>query len=73
MTKNMNNEQLLAAIAAELQFVPASAPRASRVAALVEANNACVARASLALLQMEDHPGAFDPWCHAFAAPGDGA
>ena len=66
-------EQLFAAIATELQHVPASAPRTSRVAIAVAANNACVARASLALLQMEDHPGTFDPWCRTFAAPAGGA
>jgi hypothetical protein len=65
----MDEQQLLAAIAIELQRVPASAPRASRVAALVETNNACVAQASLALLRMEDHAGSFDPWCRSFAAP----
>ncbi len=65
-------EALFAAIASELQRVPASAPRAARVAALVAANNACVAQASLALLRMEDHPGTFDPWCRAFAAPAEG-
>ncbi len=73
MTKYTNNEQLLAAIATELQGLPASAARASRVAAVVEANNACVARAGLALLEMEDHAGAFDPWSRSFAAPGNGA
>ena len=69
----MDDEQLLAAIATQLQHVPASAPRASRVAALVETNNACAAQASLALLRMEDHPGTFDAWCRSFAAPGGGA
>jgi hypothetical protein len=69
----MDNEQLFAAIAIELQRVPASAPRTSSVAALVQANNACVAQASLALLRMEDHPGTFDPWCRGFAAPEGGA
>jgi hypothetical protein len=63
-------EQLLAAIAAELQRVPASAPRSPQVAALVATNNARVAQASLALLRMEDHPGSFDPWCRGFAPPG---
>ena len=62
-------EQLFAAIATELQHVPASALRTSHVAALVEENNALIAQASLALLQMEDHPGTFDPWCRTFAAP----
>ena len=66
-------EQLFAAIATELQRVPASALRTSLVALSVEANNACVAQASLALLQMEDHPGTFDPWCRTFAAPESGA
>jgi len=66
-------EQLFAAIATELQRVPASAQRTSRVATLVEANNACVAQASLTLLQMEDHLGTFDPWCRTFAAPEGGA
>jgi hypothetical protein len=65
-------ERLFAAIATELQFVPASALRTSRVAILVEANNALVAHASLVLLQMEDHPGTFDPWCRTFAAPEGG-
>jgi hypothetical protein len=60
-------EQLLGAIASELQQVPSSAPRTSRVAASVMANNACVARASQALLGMEDHPDTFDAWCRAFA------
>ena len=62
-------EQLFAATANELQHVPASALRISHVAALVEENNALIAQASLALLQMEDHSGAFDPWCRRFAAP----
>jgi hypothetical protein len=31
------------------------------------ANNARVARASQALLGMEDHPDTFDAWCRAFA------
>ena len=62
-------EQLFAAIATELQQVPASALCTSRVAALVEENNALIAQASRALLQMEDHPGTFDPWCRRFAAP----
>ena len=62
-------EQLFAAIATELQYVPASALCTSRVTALVEENNARVAQASLALLQMEDHPGTFDPWCRMFATP----
>lgn len=66
-------ERLCAAIASELQQVPASAPRAALVASLVAANNACVAQASLALLRMEDHPGTFDPWCRAFAVPEEGA
>jgi hypothetical protein len=60
-------EQLLGAIANELQQVPNSAPRTSRVAASVMANNARVARASQALLGMEDHPDTFDAWCRAFA------
>ena len=63
-------EQLFAAIATELQHVPTSAlGGTSRVAALVEENNALIAQVSLALLQMEDHPGTFDPWCRRFAAP----
>jgi len=62
-------EQLFAAIATELQHIPASVLRTSRVAALVEENNALIAQVSLALLQMEDHPGTFDPWCRRFAAP----
>ena len=66
-------ERLCAAIASELLRGPASAPRAARVAEAVAANNACVAQASLALLRMEDHPGTFDPWCRAFAAPEKGA
>jgi hypothetical protein len=60
-------EQLLGAIASELQQVPASAPRTSRVAASVMANNARVARASHDLMGMEDHPDTFDAWCRAFA------
>jgi hypothetical protein len=60
-------ERLLGAIACELQQVPDSAPRTSRVAASVTANNARVARASQALLGMEDHPDIFDAWCRAFA------
>jgi hypothetical protein len=60
-------EQLLGAIANELQQVPGSAPRTSRVAASVMANNARVARASQALLGMEDHPDTFDAWCRTFA------
>ena len=60
-------EQLLGAIANELQQVPASAPRTSRVATSVAANNARVARASQALLGMEDHPDTFDAWCRTFA------
>jgi hypothetical protein len=59
-------EQLLGAIANELQQVPGSAPRTSRVAASVMANNARVARASQALLDMEDHPDTFDAWCRTF-------
>jgi hypothetical protein len=60
-------EQLLGAIADELQQVPGSAPRTSRVAASVMANNARVVRASQDLLGMEDHPDTFDAWCRAFA------
>ncbi|HEV7912701.1 MAG TPA: hypothetical protein VGP22_02955 [Albitalea sp.] len=69
----MDQEQLLAAIATDLQRLPAAAERVARVAAAVEANNACVAQASLALLRMEDHPGSFDPWCRGFAQPKGGA
>ena len=60
-------ERLFAAIATELQRVPAAALRTSLLALSVEANNALIAQASLALLQMEDHPGTFDPWCRTFA------
>jgi hypothetical protein len=66
-------EPLLAAIATELQGVPAAAPRTSLVAASVVDNNARVAQASLALLRMADHPGTFDPWCRLFAATDDHA
>jgi hypothetical protein len=64
-------DKLLAAIAADLQFVPASADRVQRVALVVEANNARVARAGLMLGEMEDNPGAFDSWCRAFATSAD--
>jgi hypothetical protein len=60
-------ERLLGAIANELQQVPDSAPRTSRVAASVMANNARVVRASQDLLGMEDHPDTFDAWSRAFA------
>jgi hypothetical protein len=60
-------EQLLGAIANELQQVPDSAPRTSRVAAPVTANNARLARASQTLMRMEDHPDTFGAWCRAFA------
>jgi hypothetical protein len=66
-------EALFAAMAIGLQFVPESAPRASRVAATVVENNARVAQASAALLRMEDQPDTFDAWCRTFADTGGGA
>ncbi|MDB6000416.1 MAG: hypothetical protein JWP52_2115 [Rhizobacter sp.] len=66
-------EALFAAMAIGLQFVPESAPRASRVATTVAENNARVAQASAVLLRMEDHPDTFDAWCRTFAAKGGGA
>ena len=41
------SDQLLAAIATELQDLPASAERASRIATMVANNNACLAQAAL--------------------------
>lgn len=64
---------LFAAMAIGLQFVPESAPRASRVAAMVAENNDRVAQASVALLRMEDHPDTFDAWCRTFAVTEGGA
>jgi hypothetical protein len=66
----IDTEQLLAAIALQLQHVPALAQRSARVATQVKANNEHIAQASFALLRMEDHPGTFEPWCRRFAAPG---
>jgi hypothetical protein len=58
---------LLAAIAANLQFAPASMDRVDRAVLVFESNNERIARAGLVLGDMEDQPGSFDPWCRGFA------
>jgi hypothetical protein len=63
---------LWATMATELQGIPASVLQASDIAASIAANNTRIGQASLVLLQMEDHPGTFDPWCRSFAAKGAG-
>src|SRR5215217_706763 len=60
-------EQLMVALACDMQQVPASADRVPPVAPAVDGNNDRLARAALTMLYMEDHPDTFDPWCRRFA------
>lgn len=64
-------DKLFATIATDLQFAPALVDRVHRATLMVETNNERIARAGLVLGNMEDYPGAFDPWCRSYARSAD--